>query len=39
LCAWASIYAGINYSVALEALDEIGQSNVAWVNVGLRLAY
>ncbi|MEY3480044.1 MAG: hypothetical protein RIQ71_819 [Verrucomicrobiota bacterium] len=39
LCAWASIYAGINYSVALEALDEIGQGNVAWVNVGLRLAY
>ncbi|MBJ7326550.1 MAG: hypothetical protein JHC52_04300 [Chthoniobacterales bacterium] len=32
-------FAGINYSVALEALQTIGQENVVWVNVGLTFAY
>ena len=39
LCAWASFFAGVNYSVALEALDAIGQHNIFWVNAGLSFAY
>lgn len=36
---YVSAFAGINYSVALEALDAIDQDNVVWVNVGLSFAY
>ena len=39
LCDWASFFAGVNYSVALEALEAIDQDNVFWVNVGLSFAY
>lgn len=34
-----SVYAGVNYSVALEALQAIDQSNVVWFNLGLSFAY
>lgn len=34
-----SAYAGVNYSVALEALETIDQGNVVWVNLGLSFAY
>ncbi len=34
-----SIFAGVNYSVAMTALREIQQPNVVWANVGLRFAY
>ena len=34
-----SVFAGVNYSVALEALQEIDQENVVWANVGLSFAY
>ncbi len=30
LCVWAALYAGVNYSVALEALEAIGQDNVVY---------
>ena len=36
---YVSAFAGVNYSVALEALDAIDQDNVFWVNVGLSFAY
>jgi len=36
---YVSAFAGINYSVALEALNAIDQDNVVWVNVGLSFAY
>ena len=36
---YVSVFAGVNYSVALEALDAIDQDNVFWVNVGLSFAY
>lgn len=36
---YVSAFAGINYSVALEALDAIDQDDVVWVNVGLSFAY
>jgi len=39
LWRYISAFAGINYSVALEALQTIGQENVVWVNVGLTFAY
>jgi hypothetical protein len=29
----------VNYSVALEALQQIDQDNVVWANVGLSFAY
>jgi hypothetical protein len=29
----------VNYSVALEALQQIQQDNVFWINVGLSFAY
>jgi hypothetical protein len=29
----------VNYSVALEALQQIDQENVVWANVGLSFAY
>ena len=34
-----SVFAGVNYSVALEALQQIDQDNVVWANVGLSFAY
>jgi len=36
---YISAFAGVNYSVALEALEAIDQDNVVWVNVGLSFAY
>ena len=36
---YISAFAGVNYSVALEALDAIDQDDVFWVNVGLSFAY
>ncbi len=39
LWRYFSVFAGINYSVALEALQTIGQKNVVWLNVGLTFAY
>ena len=32
-------FAGVNYSVALNALEEIGQGNEVWANVGVSLTY
>ena len=34
-----SVFAGVNYSVALQALQQIDQENVVWANVGLSFAY
>lgn len=39
LTRYISAFAGVNYSVALEALQQIEQDNVFWVNVGLSFAY
>jgi hypothetical protein len=36
---YISLFAGVNYSVALEALQQIDQENVVWANVGLSFAY
>lgn len=36
---YVSAFAGVNYSVAMEALRAIDQGNVVWVNVGLSFAY
>jgi hypothetical protein len=36
---YISAFAGVNYSVALEALEAIDQDDVVWVNVGLSFAY
>jgi hypothetical protein len=36
---YVSAFAGVNYSVALEALEAIEQDDVFWVNVGLSFAY
>lgn len=36
---YVSVFAGVNYSVALEALQQIQQDNVVWANVGLSFAY
>jgi hypothetical protein len=36
---YVSLFAGVNYSVALEALQQIDQENVVWANVGLSFAY
>jgi hypothetical protein len=36
---YVSAFAGVNYSVPLEALEAIDQDNVVWVNVGLSFAY
>jgi hypothetical protein len=33
------VFGGVNYSVALPALDEIGQGNEVWANAGVSLAY
>lgn len=34
-----SVFAGINYSVAMTALREIGQGNEGWANAGLTVSY
>lgn len=34
-----SAFAGINYSLAMTALQDIGQGNEVWVNVGLSFTY
>ena len=34
-----SAFAGVNYSVAMTALDEIGQGNEVWANVGVSFTY
>ena len=39
LTDYVSVFAGVNYSVALEALQQINQENVVWANVGLSFAY
>jgi len=39
LTRYISAFAGVNYSVALEALQQIDQENVVWANVGLSFAY
>jgi hypothetical protein len=36
---YVSVFAGVNYSVALEAVQQINQDNVVWANVGLSFAY
>ncbi len=33
------VFGGINYSVAMTALRDIGQDNVVWANAGARLNY
>lgn len=39
LCKCLSAFAGVNYSVALEALEAMDQGNIFWVNVGLSFDY
>ncbi len=39
ICEHLSAFTGVNYSVALKALEAVGQENVAWVNVGLSFDY
>jgi len=39
LCERISVFAGVNYSVALEALQRIDQGNEVWVNTGLSIAF
>lgn len=39
ICKWLSVFAGVNYSVTLEAARQTNQDNVAWVNVGLNFSY
>jgi hypothetical protein len=34
-----SVFGGVNYSIAMEAIEEIGQGNVAWASAGLRLNF
>ena len=34
-----SIFGGVHYSVAMEALREIGQENVVWAGTGVRLSF
>ncbi len=34
-----SAFAGVNYSVAMDALREVDQGNVVWANVGVRFEY
>lgn len=33
------VFGGVNYSVALPALEEIGQGNEVWANAGISLSY
>jgi len=34
-----AVFGGVNYSVAMTALRDIGQENVVWANAGVRLSY
>lgn len=34
-----SAFTGVNYSVALEALEAIDQNNIFWINVGLNYSF
>ncbi|MCX7869427.1 MAG: hypothetical protein N2322_05680, partial [Terrimicrobiaceae bacterium] len=34
-----SLFGHVNYSLAMDALREIGQDNVFWAGGGVRLAY
>ncbi|MEX1119932.1 MAG: hypothetical protein WEB60_14180, partial [Terrimicrobiaceae bacterium] len=34
-----AVFGGVNYSVAMTALRDIGQDNVVWANTGIRLSY
>ena len=36
---YVSVFAGVNYSVSLEARQQIDQYNIVWANVGLSFAY
>jgi hypothetical protein len=36
---YVSVFAGVNYSVSLEAMQQIDQDNIVWANVGLSFAY
>jgi hypothetical protein len=39
LTRYVSAFAGVNYSVALDAMQKIEQDNVFWLNIGLSFAY
>lgn len=34
-----AVFGGVNYSIAMEALNDIGQGNVFWANAGLRFSF
>jgi hypothetical protein len=34
-----AIFGGLNYSIAMDALDTIGQGNVFWANAGISFTY
>lgn len=34
-----SVFGGVNYSVAMTALESIGQDNVVWANAGVSFSY
>ncbi len=34
-----SVFGGVNYSIALAALEDIGQGNEVWANAGVSLTY
>jgi hypothetical protein len=34
-----AVFGGVNYSIAMEALNDIGQGNVVWANAGLRFSF
>ncbi|MFM8363962.1 MAG: hypothetical protein ACKOAS_02295, partial [Verrucomicrobiota bacterium] len=36
---YLTIFAGLNYSIALEALDAIGQGDVFWANAGVTVGF
>jgi hypothetical protein len=33
------VFGGVNYSLAMTALETIGQGNVFWANAGIRFTY
>jgi len=39
LTKYISVFAGVNYSVSLEAMQQIDQENIVWANVGFSFAY
>lgn len=34
-----SVFGGLNYSIAMEAIEEIGQGNMFWANAGVRFSF